>query len=68
MGYNGVGKSGKDWAYSMHWVAILGYMKEGNSEKIFISDSGHYNTGWYDINEFTVNSGREIYHLYSVSP
>jgi len=62
------GKSGKDWAGSMHWVAILGYHQQRNQEKIFISDSGHNNTGWYSIDEFSVNGGREISNLYIVEP
>ena len=51
-GHSGVSKYGRKWASSMHWVAILGYKVEDGQEKIFVSDSGHGNTGWWPIDEF----------------
>ena len=51
-GETGVGTSGRDWANSMHWVAILGYRQLGEKEEIFVSDSAHDNTGWVPLNEF----------------
>ena len=48
----------------MHWVGILGYKKENGKEKIFVSDVGHGNTGWYDIDEFktaTIDNKWDIY-------
>lgn len=51
-GHSGVSNYGRKWASSMHWVAILGYKVEDGQEKIFVSDSGHGNTGWWPIDEF----------------
>ncbi len=48
----GISKYGRKWASSMHWVAILGYRKVNDQEEIFVSDSGHGNTGWQPIDEF----------------
>ena len=52
VGANGISKYGRDWASAMHWVAILGYRNNGTVEEIFVSDSGHGNTGWVPLDEF----------------
>lgn len=36
----------------MHWVAILGYRLVDGKSQMFVSDSGHYNSGWVPIDEF----------------
>lgn len=51
-GHSGDSKYDRHWANSMHWVAILGYRMNGQNEEIFVSDSGHYNSGWVPIDEF----------------
>lgn len=48
----GYSKYGNYWAKSMHWVAILDYKVENGEELIFVSDSGHNQTGWHPIDEF----------------
>ncbi|MBQ8043170.1 MAG: hypothetical protein IJ272_03340 [Clostridia bacterium] len=51
-GKDGVSKYGRDWAASAHWVAILGYRALDGKEEIFVSDSGHYNSGCVPLDEF----------------
>lgn len=58
---NWYGKSGQKWTHSAHWVAILDY--DSSNNKIFVSDSGHRGSGWYNIDEFTSN-GREAVDEY----
>lgn len=36
----------------MHWVGIIGYRKYNGKDQIFVSDTGHGLSGWYNINEF----------------
>ena len=42
----------KNWTDNMHWVGIIGYRKYNGKDQIFVSDTGHGLTGWYNINEF----------------
>ena len=51
-GATGISKYGTQWASRMHWVAILDYRRVNNKEEIYVSDSGHYNSGWHPIDEF----------------
>ena len=51
-GKSGVSKYGTKWASSAHWVAILGYRILDGKEEIFVSDSGHNETGWTHLDEF----------------
>jgi hypothetical protein len=63
------GKSGKRWASvsgAMHWVSILGYRNQDGKDQMFIGDSGHGNTGWYNMDEFMKNGGKEIDMLYYI--
>lgn len=47
------GKSGGQYASTIHWIAILGYRNGENGEEIFISDPGWTNNvGWKKIDEF----------------
>lgn len=47
------GKSGGQYASTIHWIAILGYRNGENGEEIFISDPGWTNNvGWKSIDEF----------------
>ena len=63
-GYKGLGKSGKDWAYSMHWITILDYRENNGQKEIYIGDSSYYHKNpkyanmsedeshWFDADEF----------------
>ena len=51
-GRNVHGKSGQQWTTSMHWLSVLDKREGKNGTEIFISDSGHGGSGWYNINEF----------------
>ena len=51
-GEDGISKYGRDWATAAHWVAILGYRELNMTGEIFVSDSGHGNTGWVPVDEF----------------
>lgn len=51
-GRNAYGKSGQQWTTSMHWLSVLDKREGANGTEIFISDSGHGGSGWYNIDEF----------------
>lgn len=51
-GHSGRGKSGAQWAGSMHWVAVLDYRQGENGTEIFVSSSANCGPMWTTIDEF----------------